>query len=309
MHDHHGPCTHDHSHAGHGHDHATERTDASWRRRFAAGAAINLGYVGFEAFWAWKSGSMALWADAGHNLGDVLGLLLALVGATLATRGPSKRYSFGLRRASGLAALFNALILLGGTLWIAFEAVGRLLAPAPVDMGVVPWIALSGVAVNGLSALLFLGDRNDLNVRAAFLHLAGDAAVSAAVAIGGLLVIATGKIWIDPLLALAVCAFLLKETWPLFRKALDLNLDAVPAHLDSGTVRTWLEEHPGVDGAHDLHIWGQGTREVALAVHLVTAETPDDDRTHAVREGLRERFGIGHSTIQWERQACSRSCG
>lgn len=308
MHEHHGPSAHDHTHSGHGHDHAPERTHASWRSRFAAGAAINLGYVAFEAYWAWRSGSMALWADAGHNLGDVLGLLLALIGAMLATRGPSERYSFGLRRASGLAALFNALILLGGTLWIAFEAAGCLLAPAPVDMGAVPWIALGGVAVNGISALLFLGDRHDLNVRAAFLHLAGDAAVSAAVVMGGLLVIATGKAWIDPILALAVCAFLLKETWPLFRQSLDLNLDAVPAHLDSRAVRAWLEGHPGVDGAHDLHIWSQGTREIALAVHLVTAEAPDDDRTHVVCEGLSERFGIGHSTIQWERQACARSC-
>lgn len=309
MHDHHGPCTHDRPHAVHGHAHAPERSHATWRRRFAAGAAFNLAYVGFEAFWAWRSGSMALWADAGHNLGDVLGLLLALVGATLAARGPSERYSFGMRRASGLAALFNALILLGGTLWIAFEAVGRLLAPVPVEMGAVPWIALSGVAVNGLSALLFLGDRHDLNVRAAFLHLAGDAAVSAAVAVGALLVIATGKAWIDPLLALAVCAFLLKETWPLFRQSLDLNLDAVPAHLDSRAVRSWLEGFPGIQGAHDLHIWGQGTREVALAVHLVSTEPSDDDRTQALCEGLRERFGIGHSTIQWERHACSRSCG
>jgi len=276
--------------------------------RFAVGAAINLGYVGFEAFWAWRSGSMALWADAGHNLGDVLGLLLALLGAVLATRRADTRYSFGLRRASGLAALANAAVLLGGTVWIACEAVQRLVSPSPVEMAAVPWIALAGVAVNGQSALLFLGDRQDLNVRAAFLHLAGDAAVSAVVAAGGVLVIATGRTWIDPVLALAVCAFLLKETWPLFREALDLNLDATPSHLDRGAVHRWLEEQEGVEGAHDLHIRHLGTREVALEVHLVSSMPMEDLRTHAVCEGLRARFGIGHSTIQWERRACARSC-
>lgn len=306
MHDHHAPC--DHGQHGPAHTHGFAEGPGSERARFAVGAAINLGYVAFEAFWAHRSGSMALWADAGHNLGDVLGLLLALTGAMLATRGPSARYSFGLRRASGLAALFNALTLLLGTLWIAFEAVGRLLTPTPVDMGAVPWIALSGVAVNGLSALLFLGNRHDLNVRAAFLHLAGDAAVSAAVAGGGFLVIATGRTWIDPLLALAVCAFLLKETWPLLRQALDLNLDATPAHLDCAAVRSWLEAREDVDAAHDLHIWNLGTKDVALAVHLVAREPADDDRTRSVREGLSERFGIGHSTIQWEQVACSRRC-
>lgn len=299
-----GACGHDH---GHGHSH--EHGEASPGMRFAAGAAINLAYVGFEAFWAWRTGSMALWADAGHNLGDVLGLLLALLGAVLSARRPDARYSFGMRRASGLAALANAGILLGGTLWIAVEAVQRMLSPTSVDMGAVPWIALAGVAVNGLSALIFLRDRHDLNGRAAFLHLAGDAAVSAAVALGGLLVIATGKTWIDPLLALAVCAFLLKETWPLLRQALDLNLDAVPAHMDSREVRTWLEAHEGVAGIHDLHIWHLGTRDVALTVHVVSEETSDDLRLGSVREGLRERFGIGHATIQWERQACSRGCG
>lgn len=307
-HDHHHghTCSHDHTH-GH-HDHGHGHQDTSLRLRFVAGAAINLGYVAFEAFWAWRSGSMALWADAGHNLGDVLGLLLALGGTILAARKPSARYSFGLRRATGLAALANALTLLVGTLWIAGEALQRLLVPVAVEMGAVPWVALGGVAVNGLSALLFLGDRHDLNVRAAFLHLAGDALVSAAVAVGGFLVIATGWIEIDPILALAVCAFLLKETWPVFRQALDLNLDATPSHLDSHAVHAWLASHEEVREVHDLHIWNLGTRDVALAVHLVSDSPLDRLPTESVRSGLEATFGIGHVTIQWEREACTQRC-
>jgi cobalt-zinc-cadmium efflux system protein len=297
---------HDHNHGQGACAHGYAKEGSFLKARFAWGSAINLGFVGIEAFWAWRSGSMALWADAGHNLGDVLGLLLALTGAMLAARRPDARYSFGLRRASGLAALANSLILLAGTLWIAGEAIARLLNPVPVEMGVVPWIALGGVAVNGLSALLFLGDRHDLNVRAAFLHLAADAAVSASVALGAVLVMATGWVLFDPLLALAVCGFLLKETWPIFRQALDMNLDAVPTHLDAVDVRSWLEAQEGVEEIHDLHVWSLGTREVALTVHLVA---PSQDLHHdAVREGLRTRFGIGHCTIQLEREACPQRC-
>ena len=295
---------HDHNHGGCAHGRVQE--GSSLRARFAWGSAVNLGFVGVEAFWAWRSGSMALWADAGHNLGDVLGLLLALVGAVLAARRPDARYSFGMRRASGLAALANALILLVGTLWIAGEAIVRLLDPIPVEMGAVPWIALGGVTVNGLSALLFLGDRHDLNVRAAFLHLAGDAAVSAAVALGAVLVLATGWVRLDPLLALAVCGFLVKETWPIFRQALDMSLDAVPTRLDATEIRDWLEAQEGVAEVHDLHVWSLGTREVALTVHLVSPSR--ELRLDAVRDGLRTRFGIGHSTLQCEREACTQRC-
>ena len=281
-----------------------------YNRAFALGIALNLGFVLAEGGFGVFAHSLALVADAGHNLSDVLGLALAWGASRLAARRPSGRRTYGLRRSTILAALVNAVVLLiaiGGIVW---EAVRRLGRPEHVVGGVVMAVAGVGVFVNGATALLFLsGRKSDLNVRGAFLHMAADAGVSLGVVMAGLVILRTGWLWLDPVVSLVIAAVILIGTWALLRESLDLALDAVPEGIDPVAVEAYLSALPGVVGVHDLHIWGLSTTHSALTAHLVRPETRIDDGlvTRACRE-LHDRFGIEHSTIQIESGDAADTC-
>lgn len=283
----------------HGHDHAPPTRS----RAFALGMALNTAYIVVEVAFGLRSHSLALLADAGHNLGDVLGLGLAWAAAVLATRPPSLRHTYGLRRASILAALANAILLLVAVGAIATEAVQRFAAPAPIAGVTMMIVAAAGVVVNGLSAMLFFrGRHGDLNVRAAFAHLAADAVVSLGVVIAGLAILATGLLWLDPLVSLVIGGAIVWGTWGLLRDSLGLAMDAVPPGIDAAAVERYLRALPGVADVHDLHIWGMSTTETALTAHLVVpTASVDDDFLRDVAGTLHDRFGIEHTTIQLER--------
>lgn len=291
---------------GHSHgaqDHAHHHAPADYGRAFLLGTLLNVGFVAVEATYGLMSGSVALLADAGHNLSDVLGLLLAWGAATLSRRERSANFTYGLRRSSILSALFNAVFLLVATGAIAFEAIHRLSDPRPVAGGVVIAVAAVGIVVNGVTAMLFAGGaRNDLNIRAAFLHMAADTAVSAGVVASGLLILVTGWLWIDPATSLAVVTVVLVGTWGLLRRSVNMALDRVPEHIVPAAVISLLEHLPGVARVHDLHIWSLSTTEVALTCHLVMpGGCPGDEFLSGVSNALREQFGIGHATLQVER--------
>lgn len=310
MHAHaHGHEAHDHGHHhahGPGHVHAP----ATFGRAFALGLALNVGYVAVEAGYGWASGSLALVADAGHNLGDVLGLAVAWAAQIASRTRPTARYTYGLRRASILSALGNAVTLLVVTGAIAWEAVRRLLHPEPTAGLVVIVVALVGVAVNGLSAALFAsGRRGDLNVRGAFLHMASDALVSLGVAGAGAVILATGWLWLDPATTLVVGAVIVAGSWSLLKDALTLALDAVPPGVDAKAVHAHLADLPGVIEVHDLHIWAMSTTDTALTAHLVRpGAAPDDALLARAAEELRRRFGIGHATLQVECGDAAEPC-
>jgi cobalt-zinc-cadmium efflux system protein len=299
-HDHYGHAHHDHG--GHSHGPATHD------RAFALGVALNLLFVGGETVAGFLANSLALLADAGHNLGDVLGLLLAWGAAWLARRRPTFRRTYGYGRSSILAAVLNAMILLIAVGGIAVEAVNRFLHPEPVAGGTVMAVAALGIVVNGVTAWLFAaGHRHDLNIRGAFLHMAGDAAVSLGVVVAALLIGVTGWWWLDPAVSLAVVVVILLATWSLTRDALNLALDAVPATIDRHAVEAYLAGLPGVAEVHDLHIWAMSTTETALTAHLVRPNASlDDGLLAAAAHELEHRFGIHHATIQIE--AGDREC-
>jgi cobalt-zinc-cadmium efflux system protein len=292
--DHHD-AHHDH---GHGHSHAP----GNFGRAFAIGIAINLAYVGIEAIAGLQTGSMALLADAGHNLSDVLGLAVAWTGLRLAQRAPSARFTYGLKRSGILAALFNAVLLMFACGAIAVEALRRLAEPQPVPGGVIMAVAAGGIAVNGVTAWLFArGRKGDVNIRGAWLHMLADAAVSAAVVVSGFVILKTGMNWIDPALSLVVVAVILVGTWGLLRQSVSMALDAVPDGIDSAAVADFLKGRPGVVTVHDLHIWSMGTTDTALTAHLVMpAGHPGDAELAGLAHDLEHRFGIGHATIQIE---------
>ncbi len=293
--------THPHSHAHpHAHGHAPRVADAG--SAFALGIALNLIYVAAEAGFGIAAGSLALLADAGHNLSDVLGLALSWGAALLSRRQPSQRFTYGFRSSSILAALANAIILLVVTGGIAWEALWRLRHPLAVEGGLVAAIAAIGIVVNGATALLFLSGRNrDLNVKSAFLHMAADALVTIGVVVSGIAIALSGQAWIDPAVSLLVSAVIVYGTWGLIKEAMGLALDAVPAGIDPGAVRAHLAALPGVAAIHDLHIWGMSTTETALTCHLVMPCGHPGDRAlaHLAHE-LDHRFGIHHATIQIE---------
>jgi cobalt-zinc-cadmium efflux system protein len=295
----------------HSHDHPHPHLAAQGlRSAYALGVGLNVAFVVFEATFGFLSDSMALIADAGHNLSDVLGLLLAWGASYLARRAPTGRRTYGLRRSTILAALLNSLILLLTIAAIAWEALGRLGAPHEVAAGTVIRVAALGVVVNALTAALFYsGNRQDLNRRGAYLHMAADAAVSLGVVAGGFAIKATGQHWIDPAISLVIVGVLLWSTWGLAVDALNLALDAVPKGIDPSLVESYLCSLPGVEAVHDLHIWGMSTTEVALTAHLVKPETGDEERLlAALHHDLDARFGIHHSTIQLERPGASYPC-
>lgn len=271
---------------------------------FAFGIALNLGFVLAEAAFGVIGHSVALIADAGHNLGDVLGLAIAWGAAALARRRPSHRYTYGLRSSSILAALFNAIVLLIAVGAIAVEAVNRFAAPQPVATGIVMVVAAIGIAINGATALLLRRGhhyRHDANVRAAFLHAAADAGVSLGVVLTAALVLATGWLWLDPAASLVVALIIVAGSWRLLRDAVNMALDAVPAGIDPGAVRAHLAAFAGVRAVHDLHIWPMSTTETALTCHMVMpAGHPGDHALAILAAELNARFGIEHATIQVE---------
>lgn len=290
---------HAHSHRpGHAHSHAP----ADYNRAFALGIGLNLAYVIAEAVFGVLAGSLALLADAGHNLGDVLGLALSWGAAMLSRREPSQRFTYGFRSSSILAALANAIILLVVTGGIAWEALSRLSHPVPVEGGIVAAVAGVGILVNGATALLFVrGRKRDLNVKSAFLHMMADALVTAGVVVTGIAIALTGQSWIDPAVSLLVSAVIVYGTWDLMKEAMGLALDAVPEGIDAMAVRAHLAALPGVAAIHDLHIWGMSTTETALTCHLVMPRGhPGDAALTGIARELDERFGIHHATLQIE---------
>ena len=292
-----------HDHGAHAHLHVHHPAGrADYGRAFAVGIVLNLAYVITEATFGALSGSLALLADAGHNLGDVLALALSWGAAMLSRREPSGRFTYGLRSSSILAALANAIILLVVTGGIAWEALWRLSHPIAVAGGTVAWVAAAGILVNGATALLFARDRQrDLNLKSAFLHMAADALVTAGVVIAGIVIALTGLLWLDPAVSLVISAVIVYATWDLIRGAISLALDAVPEGIDAAAVRAHLAAMPGVAAIHDLHIWGMSTTETALTCHLVMpGGHPGDAALGQVARELDERFGIHHATIQIE---------
>jgi cobalt-zinc-cadmium efflux system protein len=288
-----------HDHHGHAHHHDAP---ADYGRAFAIGIALNLIYVAAQAAFGLAAGSLALLADAGHNLGDVLGLALSWGAVLLGRRGPSSRYTYGLRSSSILAALANALVLLIVTGGIAWEALRRLGHPVPTEGGIVAIVAAIGIVVNGVTALLFASGRGkDLNLRSAFMHMAADAVVTAGVVVAGIAIALTGLLWLDPVVSLIVSAVIVYGTWDLVRQSLNLALAAVPQGVDAAAVRAHLLAVPGVTALHDLHIWGMSTTETALTCHLVMPQGhPGDDALSHVAHELEERFNIHHTTLQIE---------
>jgi cobalt-zinc-cadmium efflux system protein len=300
-HDHHGP-DHGHSHGLGGHHHPAPKDMGP---AFAIGVALNVVFVAAEAGAGIWTQSLALLADAGHNLSDVLALLLAWGATVLAKRAPAGRRTYGLRKGTILASLANSILLLVAVGAIGSEAVQRLGRPETVDTNVVMLVASLGVLINGLTAALFFrGSHSDLNVRGAFLHMAADAGVSLAVVVGAFAMSRTGLLWIDPALSLLIAAVIVIGAWGLLRDSMDLAMDAAPRGVDVEAVRKWLRDQPGVADVHDLHIWAMSTTETALTAHILRPNNQDNDRfLHEACEGLAKRFNIGHATLQVETDA------
>lgn len=296
--------TDDHDHSGH--SHAPPSNNAA----FAIGVALNLGFVAAEVFYGLAAHSLALISDAGHNLSDVFCLLLAWGAMKLTKAKPTKRRTYGWRRSSILAALINAVILLVAVGAITVEAIRRLAQPEEIAEGTVMAVAAIGILINTGTALLFMaGRKRDLNVKGAFLHMVGDAAVSLGVLIAAFTIGLTGWQWLDPAVSLAIGAVIVWGTWGLLRESINLTMDAVPEGIDPHAVEDYLANLAGVTAVHDLHIWAMSTTEVALTVHLVMEEPLRNDLfLHDVSDGLRERFGIGHATTQIECGDCERDC-
>ncbi len=299
---------HDHDHgSARGHAHAPK----DFGKAFAIGITLNLAFVATEAVYGWLANSLALLADAGHNLSDVLGLALAWGATMLVKRLPTKRRTYGLRRSSILASLINAVLLLLAVGAIAWEAIGRFRHPEPVAGGTVMAVAAVGIVINGITAWLFAaGSKTDVNIRGAFLHMAADAAVSLGVVLAALAMLATGWHWLDPAVSLAIVVVITLGTWGLLRDSVNLAMDAVPAHIDPAAVEDFLASLPGVVAVHDLHIWAMSTTEVALTAHLVKPDAQIDDAwLTEIRHDLLERFGIDHTTVQYERGDAAHPCG
>ncbi|HSZ51248.1 MAG TPA: cation diffusion facilitator family transporter [Caulobacteraceae bacterium] len=322
VHDHHDHHIHD----DHGHDHSQERghhhhshshghgghshAPASFGLAFAVGITLNAVYVVAEAVYGLLANSLSLLADAGHNLGDVLSLALAWFASWLVKRAPSDRYTYGLRSSSILAALSNAALLLIVTGAVALAAVQKIIHPLPAGGATMMIVAGIGVAVNGATAMMFAsGRKGDLNIRAAFTHMAADALVALGVVVAGGLILLTGWLWIDPVAGLAIGAVIVAGSWSLMRESLDLALHAVPAGVNRAGVLAYLEGLPGVTDVHDLHIWGMSTTETALTAHLVRPSSPlDDSLLQRACADLKSLFHVHHATLQIESGESDHPC-
>jgi cobalt-zinc-cadmium efflux system protein len=307
---HHHPHSHDHgghSHSG-GHHHRGDPNNHG--RAFVIAIVLNTGFVVIEFAYGLIANSTALMADAGHNLSDVLGLLLAWGAAILSRRAPSERYTYGLRSTSILAALANTMFLMVACGAITWEAIQRFSQPPVVAGLTVTLVAGIGIVINGLSAWLFVqGNKDDLNIRGAYLHMAADAAVSLGVTVAGVVMLFTGWYLLDPVISLVIVAVIVIGTWGLLRDSIQLALSAVPAHIDVIAVETYLGQCPGVTEVHDLHIWGMSTTESALTVHLVMPEGyPGDAFMDDIMRTLKERFSVQHSTLQVEQGTTDHTC-
>jgi len=297
-HSHHGHAHgHDHSHGHAGHSHAPD--NFGWA--FAIGAGLNTAFVIAELIFGYAANSLALISDAVHNLSDVIALLLAWGAMWLSQKQPTQRHTYGYRRASILAALFNAGLLLVAVGGIVVEAVNRLYSPAPVAGWTVVVVAALGVAVNGGTALLFMrGRHGDLNIRGAYLHMAADAGVSLGVVFAALIIMLTGWLWLDPAISLVIAAVVFWSGWGLARDSVNLALDGVPRSIELAKVRDYLAGLDGVSEVHDLHVWAMSTNETALTAHLVRPGGTDDAFLHGVCAELSHRFNIHHPTLQIE---------
>jgi len=295
----------------HTHSHAHSHAPTSYGRAFAIGIALNVFFVLVEVYYGWQADSLALFSDAGHNLSDVLGLLAAWGGFYLAGLRPSQKHTYGLGRATIMAALFNALILLIAIGSIVWEAIIRFSHPVPIQGNIVMLVAGIGVMINSITAWLFVsGNKNDINVRGAFLHMAADALVSLGVVIAGALFIWTGWTWLDPAISLVIAVVILLGTWDLLRQSLHLSLDGVPASVELNAVKNYLLALPDVSEVHDLHVWAMSSSEIALTVHLIMRNGhPEDCFLNLVADELHHKFSIEHATIQIETgtQACALS--
>jgi cobalt-zinc-cadmium efflux system protein len=300
------PHIHTQTGCGHGRSPAAH----AYNMAFAIGVALNLGFVVIEVVYGVAAHSLALLSDAGHNLSDVLGLFIAWGAMRMSQSLPTRHRTYGLRRASILAALTNAIVLLIAVGAITWEAVKRTANPQVVVTSTVMWVAAAGVVINTISALFFMaGGRRDLNIRAAFLHLAADAVVSLGVVVVGFAIRTTGWNWLDPVVSIAIGGAVVWSTWGLLRESINLALDAVPTGIDPHAVERYLADLAGVKAVHDLHIWGMSTTEAALTVHLVMPHPPTDDKfLDGVGRELHDRFGIGHITIQIERGDADVAC-
>ena len=269
---------------------------------FAAATALNVGLVAVQVFYGIAAHSVALLADAGHNFGDVLGLVIAWGAHVVAKLNPTTRYTYGFRSASILAALLNGVILLFATGGIAWEAIQRFFEPGEVAGLTVMVVAAIGIVINGFSAwLLMAGQKGDLNIRGAFVHMVADAAVSLGVVVAGGVIMLTGWNWLDPTVSLAISAVIVWGTWGLLRAAVNHSLNAVPSEIDLKDVAKYLNGLPGVDAIHDLHVWAMSTTETALTCHLVMPKGhPGDEFLEKLCHQLHNKFGIEHPTVQIE---------
>jgi cobalt-zinc-cadmium efflux system protein len=281
-----------------------------FQRAFIIGIFLNVGFVFLEALFGIIAGSLALLADAGHNLSDVLGLILAWGASRLATRTPTPHRTYGFRRSTIFAALLNAVILLAAIGGIAWESIRRLKHPQPIGGEIMMIVAGAGILINGVTAWLFWSGRSrDLNIRGAFLHMAADALVSAGVVLAGLAIALTNWLWVDPLISLVIVLVVFIGTWKLLKESVLMAMDAVPRGIDPHAVRAYLTGLPGIEAVHDLHIWATSTTQTALTAHLVKPDPEGDDKLLTVIcAALKDNFGIGHSTIQWERDDCKSPC-
>lgn len=295
----------DNNDSGHGHPHAPK----DFGFAFALGTALNLGFVVLEVVYGFLANSVALLADAGHNLSDVIGLLMAWAASVLVKRAPTQRFTYGYGSSSILAALGNAIFLLVATGAIVWEALQRLNAPVPVATHMVILVAAAGIFVNGLTAWLFAsGGKDDINIRAAFMHMAADAAISFGVVVAGFAMQSTGWLRLDPVVSIAISAVIIYGTWGLLRESVGLAMHAVPPGVDAVRVRDYLALLSGVSQVHDLHIWPVSTTETALTCHLVMpGGHPGDDFLTSAAKALHDTFEISHATFQIEHREC-RGC-
>lgn len=292
------------------HDHSHDPGPMDFNRAFAIGIALNLAFVAVEAFYGWKVNSLVLLADAGHNLSDVVGLVLAWGATFIGKLRPDIRHTYGWKRGTILATFANALLLLVAMGSLIWEAVGRLNTPVPVQGYTIMAVAGVGIVINTATALLFMrGRKGDLNIRGAFLHMAADALVSAGVVVAGALALWFGWNKLDPIASLLIAAVILYSTWSLFLESLHLLFDGVPLVVDLPAVRNYLESLTGVENVHDLHVWAMGTGQIAMTVHLVMPNRASDDTfLEEITDELHDRFEIMHPTIQIETSLAEHGC-